>query len=293
MSPQLCLGTAQFGLSYGITNALGQVAESEVSQICEQAASEGIQFLDTAQAYGNAEAVLGRCWPAKAPRRIISKLPPQPDSNCELDWETSFQASLQRLQVPQLDSFLLHRPADLIGEKGEDLLAWLESLRKRGLVRRIGVSIYQASDLDGLPLERFQLVQLPLSLYDQRLLMDGTVAGLRDRGIAVHARSLLLQGLLLNAPEHWPAFLSNEFRQQHQQWRSALASEGLSLLEGALRFARMRDGIEAIVLGVQSSAELAELLVAWRRCQSVDGDLDHRWAWENEQDLDPRCWPTR
>ena len=293
MSPQLCLGTAQFGLSYGITNALGQVAEREVSQICQQAASEGIQFLDTAQAYGNAEAVLGRCWPAKAPRRFISKLPPQADSNGELDWEASFQASLQRLQVPQLDSFLLHHPADLIGEKGEDLLGWLESLRNRALVRRIGVSIYQASDLDGLPLELFQLVQLPLSLYDQRLLTDGTVAGLLDRGIAVHARSLLLQGLLLKSPEQWPPFLSNEFREQHQQLITALASEGLSLLEGALRFGRTREGIEAIVLGVQSSAELAELLVAWRRCQCQDGDLDHRWAWENEQDLDPRCWPTR
>ena len=293
MSPQLCLGTAQFGLSYGITNALGQVADLEVSQICEQAASEGIQFLDTAQAYGNSEAVLGRCWPAKAPRRIISKLPSQPDSNGELDWEISFQASLQRLRVPWLDGFLLHRPADLIGVQGERLLAWLESLRDRALVHRIGVSIYQASDLDGLPLERFQLVQLPLSLYDQRLLSDGTVARLVDRGIAVHARSLFLQGLLLSPPEQWPHFLSAGFRQLHWQLTTELAMQGLSLLDGSLGFARRCDGLEAIVLGVQSNAELGELLASWRRGHASGVSLDYRWAWENLQDLDPRCWPTR
>ena len=60
MSPQLSLGTAQFGLAYGITNTAGQVSEAEVAQLLKQAQDAGILFLDTAQAYGNAEAVLGR-----------------------------------------------------------------------------------------------------------------------------------------------------------------------------------------------------------------------------------------
>ena len=293
MRPDICLGTAQFGLAYGITNAAGQVAEREVSLIFEQAALEGIQFLDTAQAYGNAEAVVGRCWPATAPRRIVSKLPSLSEVSCELDWETTFQASLQRLQVPQLDGFLLHRPADLIGSQGDRLLSWLEGLRARDLVSRIGVSIYQSSDLEGLPLERLQLVQLPLSIYDQRLISDGTVATLAERGIAVHVRSVFLQGLLPTPVEHWPAFLSTGFRQHHRQLTMELAAMGLSLLDGALGFARACDGFEAIVLGVQSSVELGELLAAWRQSPALDGLFDPRWAWQNEQDLDPRCWPTR
>ena len=60
MTPQLCLGTAQFGLAYGITNAAGQVQESAVAPLLLQAQEAGIRWLDTAQAYGNAEAVLGR-----------------------------------------------------------------------------------------------------------------------------------------------------------------------------------------------------------------------------------------
>ena len=66
--PQLCLGTVQFGLPYGITNQSGQVSEDEVRRILEFSVASGITFLDTAQAYGKAEKILGRCWPKDAPR---------------------------------------------------------------------------------------------------------------------------------------------------------------------------------------------------------------------------------
>ena len=68
MTPQLCLGTAQFGLAYGITNATGQVPEDAVAPLLLQAQEAGICWLDTAQAYGNA----GRCWAASSPKPMGS-----------------------------------------------------------------------------------------------------------------------------------------------------------------------------------------------------------------------------
>ena len=62
--PQLCLGTAQFGLDYGVTNLLGQVSEKSIAQILHTADDLGIHWIDTAQAYGNAETILGRLWPS-------------------------------------------------------------------------------------------------------------------------------------------------------------------------------------------------------------------------------------
>ena len=50
-STQLCLGTVQFGLPYGITNQAGQVPESEVRRILDLAAVLGISLFDTAQAW--------------------------------------------------------------------------------------------------------------------------------------------------------------------------------------------------------------------------------------------------
>ena len=290
MAPQLCLGTVQFGLPYGVTNTAGQVPEQEVIRILKFAALEGIELLDTAQSYGSAERVLGRCWPSGAKRRLISKLPAQapPES-----WETALQASLEHLGAEYLDGFLLHRPADLLGPQAARLLDWLESARERALVKRIGVSIYDASDLDGLPLDRLQLVQLPLSLYDQRLLLDGTVAQLRAAGLAVHGRSLLLQGLLLQKADNWPEFLSPDFRSHHHELTLHLEAQGMSLLDGALAFARPCEDLEAVLFGIQAFGELDEFLAAWKRAPSLDMGPIPVWAWKSNQDLDPRFWPTR
>ena len=76
--PDLALGTAQFGLNYGITNVGGQVTTADATLLLNHAEDVGVTFIDTAQAYGNAEFVLCDALPANHSFRIISKLPPNP-----------------------------------------------------------------------------------------------------------------------------------------------------------------------------------------------------------------------
>lgn len=290
MVPQLCLGTAQFGMPYGITNSAGQVSINEVCRIVDLAFQHGIEFFDTAHAYGSAESVLGQSWPPTAKPRLITKLPglAEPDS-----WEQSFHAGLTRLQADHLDGFLLHRSADLLGPHADQLLDWMESLRERCLVKRIGVSIYDSSDLVGLPLDRLQLIQLPLSIYDQRLLKDGTISQLIESGLFIHTRSLFLQGLILKPADEWPDFLSLEFRNHHRQLMQHLDSVGLSLLDAALGFAYSCKLIEAVLVGVVSAKEFLELFASWSAAATIEiGDLSH-WSWNNRLELDPRNWPIK
>ena len=51
------------------------------------------------------------------------------------------------------------------------------------------------------------IVQVPLSLLDQRLIQDGTVKKLTARGTSIHARSIYLQGLLLTPADRWPTWI--------------------------------------------------------------------------------------
>ena len=57
---QICLGTAQFGLDYGATNRTGKIGIDEIRKIIKLAATSNIRFIDTAQAYGSAETVVGK-----------------------------------------------------------------------------------------------------------------------------------------------------------------------------------------------------------------------------------------
>ena len=296
MTPQLCLGTAQFGLAYGITNTNGQVPEAEVGKILFEANKAGICWLDTAQAYGNAESVLGRQLQMAHGFRFISKLPAQPQpmfSAKDVDaWNQAFHKSCQRLGVQSLDAFLLHAPADLGKPGGQYLEAWLLNLRQQGQVQRIGVSIYSEKDLNGINPALLDLVQLPLSLYDQRSLLNGTVTRLRARGTAIHARSLYLQGLLLTAAAQWPQWVSDEVR-AHQQALEALAEQkDCQLIDLALGFAREQLDLEAVVLSVCSSDELTALQNSWAAISPWEKDEWRTWALQDLQILDPRLWPT-
>lgn len=295
MTPQLCLGTVQFGLAYGITNAAGQVPEDAVAPLLLQAQDAGICWLDTAQAYGNAEAVLGRQLPAAHGFHLISKLPAQPQPEFTPQdaeaWEQAIHASCQRLGVRGLNVLLLHAPADLAKPGGQHLEAWLRGLRERGVVQRLGVSIYAAEDLDGVNPALLDLVQLPLSLFDQRLLQDGTLARLRARGTVIHARSLYLQGLLLTPAAQWPRWVSPEVR-SHQRALEALAEQrGCRLIDLALGFAREQQDLEAVVLGVCSVRELSELQQAWAANSPWQEGEWRIWALQDPCILDPRRWP--
>jgi len=296
MPPQLCLGTVQFGLPYGITNTTGQVAEEEVRQILQLAAQEGIELLDTAQAYGEAESVLGRTMSEGHAFRLISKLPAQSQpfftDEDPLGWEDAFHRSCVRLGQPCLEALLLHSSADLRKPGGQHLQQWLLSLRERDLVRRLGVSIYTADDLVGVPPELMDLVQLPLSLYDQRLLADGTIAQLRTQGCEIHARSLYLQGLLLKPAAAWPVWASSESRLHHLNLEQLAADRGFSLLDCALGFARAQKDIEAVVLGLCTQRELQELFRSWeRKSPWEEGELK-AWILQDADIVEPRRWPV-
>ena len=77
MDPQICLGSAQFGMDYGITNKKGKLSEIEIKKILARCLKSGIRFIDTAQSYGDSETVLGKNMPIINNFEIINKLPKQ------------------------------------------------------------------------------------------------------------------------------------------------------------------------------------------------------------------------
>ena len=295
MHPQVCLGTAQFGLSYGVTNTSGQVNELEVRSLLYEASKAGLSLIDTAQSYGNAEAVLGCTMVPSANYRLISKLPKQQKSSFTAKdkhfWDQAFQNSLLRLGVSCLDAFLLHSPEDLLKPGGCYLEEWLLTLRENGLVKRLGLSIYDASDLEGVPQELLDLVQLPMSLYDQRLLHDGTITRLRSQGCAVHARSIYLQGLLLTPSEGWPDWADSAAKLHHARLEQFALDCHRTLLECVLGFVCAQQELEAAVVGVCSVSQLKELLLVWGKNSPWTQDEWRGWSMDNPTILDPRNWP--
>lgn len=257
---KLALGTAQFGLKYGIANTGGQLDLDEGRRIIARAHRQGIDTLDTAIAYGESESALGQIgvdgW------TVITKLPPVQE-NCAdtVGWvHSQVEGSLQRLGLRQLHAVLLHRPAQLFGRQGDGLFAGLQSLVNQGLVKKFGVSIYEPDELEPLFAHwDFGLVQAPLNVLDRRLIESGWTRRLKERGVELHTRSAFLQGLLLMRPDFRPAW----FGRWHTLWISWdtwLTENRLTPLEACLRFVLSVPEIDRVVVGVDSVSHLNEIL---------------------------------
>ncbi len=263
---KLGLGTAQFGLAYGLTNERGQVPASEAAAIVEAALAAGIDLFDTAAAYGDSERVLGQALGSHGEVRIVSKLPPLAADHigaAEIDqWRAALRRSLEQLQRPSIYGLLLHRPDDLRKPGAERLVALLAELKSAGTVARIGISAYDPAQIE-LALERLPLdaVQVPVNLLDQRLLQDGTLDRLKRRDVEVHARSAFLQGALLAEPSSLPGHFAS-----HRERLSAVGISaqraGLSRLALCLRFVLDQPVVDRVVVGVTGVAELQQILAA-------------------------------
>jgi len=93
---KIALGTAQFGMDYGINNQRGKIPEKEVFDILYEASSSGIDTLDSAYAYGNSEDVIGNfIRESKKELKIISKSPNKESREIE----KIFDSSLKKLNV--------------------------------------------------------------------------------------------------------------------------------------------------------------------------------------------------
>lgn len=293
--PRLGLGTVQFGLDYGISNRSGRPSTEEVRAMLADAAAAGIEVLDTAPIYGDAETRIGEAMPAEARFRIVTKTMPvnaeevgADDARRLLD---DVEQSRRRLRCDRLHGLLAHRAADLFKPGGERLIEAMEEARRRGWVERVGASVYGAEDIDALlRLWTPGLVQLPMNALDQRLCRSGHLQKLSDLGVEIHARSAFLQGLLLMEPEQTPAFFA-PIRPTLAALRAGWHDAGLTPVEGALAHVFALPQVATIVVGATKSAELRETIAAANtalaRRPSAPPTIDVAACY-----LNPALWPA-
>jgi aryl-alcohol dehydrogenase-like predicted oxidoreductase len=285
---RIAIGTAQFGMPYGIANAVGQIHPKEAAAILHRAAQSGIDCIDTAVAYGDSEACLGEIGVANW--EIITKLPPLPETLHDVaKWvDEQVAASLQRLRVPRLGALLLHRPTDLLGTHGTTYRSALRRTKERGLALALGVSIYDPLDLDALwPVFRPDLVQAPFNVLDRRLDRSGWLERMKKEGVRVHTRSTFLQGLLLMPVAKRPHYFQR-WATHLDRWLSWCSEHDCAPLRVALGFALAHPDVQKVVVGVDSVAQLEEILVAASSSVvlppsdllSDDRDLIEPWRWK-------------
>lgn len=259
----LCLGTVQFGMKYGVNNVIKRQPTWEESfEMLDYAIENGIDTIDTARAYGEAELILGEyfktCRNAEN-LKVISKLCPNVIDNDEKDVysvvASEIEESLKRMNIDKLNGYLLHTPEYIYNQ---DIVQALIKLKEKKYVDNIGVSIYDLKEGEAaIETGVVDYIQLPYSILDQRGIREGFIQKAKRCGITIFTRSAFLQGLFMMDKENIPQHLQKAVPYLNIM-QQILDKYQIDKVSAILQFVKSEKDIDYLVFGVETKQQLEE-----------------------------------
>ena len=287
MSCALSLGTANFGMNYGLGNNKKHLDTFLIKKILKAATNEGFSHLDTAAAYGDSEQILGQLLPERKELLITTKLKA---SDC-LDAKTIIQAVKNSLRLTKQDQFwsvLLHDSKVLLEGNSKEVRLGLNEIIDAGLVQHVGISAYNEFEIvQAKAVAPFLSVfQIPENVCDQRSANSSNLTALASEGNLIFIRSIFLQGLLLMNPLSPRAKAMDAFSGLNAL-KIFCDKNRVSILDLCVGYAKSLTWMSGLVFGVDSERQIHEIASSFKTSIQVDYSgvpkLDHRL-------LDPRNW---
>ncbi len=281
---KIALGSAQFGLDYGVNNHKGMVASDEIDNILNYAKSVNIDTIDTAQAYGDSEKVIGNL-SSSNDFKIITKIA----FNTEESVENLISNSLTKLNINKIYGILFHNFDDY--RNNPNILDEIRREKESGKLDKYGFSLYYPEELSFLLDNNidFDLVQIPYSIFDRRF--ESLFGVLRERKIEVHVRSVFLQGLVFMSPDSLSDYLK-VISPTLKNLNTLASKNKISLTSIALNFVMNQKLIDKVVIGVDSLAQLKENIIISKEniiIKSISSKID-KLEIDNEKILLPFNW---
>lgn len=255
----LVLGTVQFGLDYGVANTTGQPSQTTVNRMLATAFDAGVNTLDTASMYNQAESVLGRALGDLGMRDrifICSKARPHEEASGtpEEQITAAVERSLRVLGVERIGLYLLH------GYHALPYVGALHRKREAGDIGAVGVSVYSVEEaLGAIETPGIDAIQHPVSVLDQRFRRAGVLERAAEAGVAIFARSVYLQGVVTMTIPELPAPMAE------LGWiltRLRELAGDLTIEELALRYVASLSGVTGVVVGMETHEQMERNLAA-------------------------------
>ena len=282
---KLVLGAVQFGKNYGLVNGK-KIDSLELKRIEKLAFKSNIKFIDTSVNYGDSEKIIGNSNLNKF--NVITKIK-LPKKIIDIDkWlEKQIYLSVKKLKINKIYGILVHDYRDLLGVRGKKYLKYLYNLKKKKIIKKIGISIYSPRDLQKIwSFWKPEIVQVPFNIFDQRIQNSGWLGTLKKFKVMIFVRSCFLKGLLLSN------YRSNRSFKKYYKIldRSFIWCKfrGISRLQACIDFIKMQKNIDCLVVGFNNYYQFQEILNCFQNKEITKIPNIFR---TNQLDLiDPRRW---
>ncbi len=254
----ISLGAAQFGSKYGVTNKT-KLSLDQIRKILNIAYKSKITNIDSAYNYGNAEFNLGKIGMKKW--KVSSKFPKIPQ-NCDPEtWISNcVTKSLDRLKINQLETLFIHDTDNVKNfSYYKKIFDSMDLLKKRGFLKKIGISIYSPFIVYKLASDfKIDVIQSPANVFDDRIFDKKIQRIIKNHNIELEIRSIFLQGLLLEKPENIPKKFK-KFYPFFKKIDDISKNNNFSKISVALSILKKYE-YKKIIIGVNSSNQLIEII---------------------------------
>lgn len=298
----MTLGTVQLGLSYGVNNTSGKPTEEQSFAILDTAFKGGVTILDTSNDYGDSETVIGNYMRANADKKFLICTKFRIDEEAAKDVYGSLRAfaldSCKKLGVDCLDIFMSHIEDDYLNY-GDELAKALAALKAEGIIKLAGMSMSKKDKIDAIiDSGIFDAVQVPMNIWDNKVIRDGTIKRMSDAGIAVFVRSVYLQGLFFKSVDDVKNTKFRDAAPLIEKLNEIAKEEGLTVPELALAFIRDTEGVASLVVGSETAAQVEQNVDVFNvptlseatynkiltEFSNVDTFLISPWEWPHRKD---------
>ena len=297
------LGTVQLGLNYGIANFNGKPDYNSSINILEYAWNKGINVFDTAPVYGNCEEIIGSFIESRTKNElkkivIISKLP-QVSINGNYSFKEIYNyikqklsESLNALNINKMPIYLLHHPSDIYLKEGL-VIDCLSQIKKEGLIERIGISCYNPKEIEAaLKFKEINVIQVPVNIFDHRLLKSGFLKKLKSRGYLIFGRSIYLQGLFFISPNDLPKNLKSA-KEPLIKLRAIAKEFDIEIDKLALLFVRDQPEITSLIIGAEKLEQLKRNLELFKELalsKEIYTRIINEFSNLSEKIINPQLW---
>ena len=292
---KVILGTAQLGMPYGLGIWKSELMpEATAFSILDAAWNNGITTLDTSSNYGLAEERIAKFMRLNPSKNfdLITKVKSQHSSSeqkllCLDNWLE--KSPLLRVASAGSLSMLLHNQNDIFSEIVTDAI---QRCQMQGFFSSWGVSAYsQKVAVKAAKTENCQIIQLPFGILNQSFHADGVLEILSNHKKTIHARSIFTQGLLFAADFNTQP-LSDESIEVIKVVSDFSAKKGLTLMQYAMSFALSFDTLNSVVVGVDTSQQLEEIIGCLNRPSNhmEFGALCEQIGQLSSEDVRPERW---
>ncbi len=297
---EISLGTVELGMDYGIPvqgNHL-QPSEADAARTLNCALDLGVNLIDTARAYGESEAIIGRALKSRRDEYLLatkissSNWEGYTGKELREQVEVSIAESLRTLQTDIIDLLYIHNATPELIQRGE-IVEIMQRAQEAGYARFIGTTTYgEVAPLAVLEDGRFDCVQVAYNLLDRQL-EERVLPLAKANDIGVVIRSVLLKGALTYRYTHLPDEL-RELRAVVDKVNSLCGAQANSLPELAYRFVLAQPAVSTALVGTGRVHELQEI-VPFSGCDSLPTEILNtmRETVVSPDQLNPGNWPFR